>query len=277
MKFALWLSCIVSINVFSISKPSNILKPVKITVIIPSYNNEKWYRGNLDSILKQEYDNFEVIYINDCSTDNTQVLVEEYIKQSTNKHRIKLINNPSRKGALNNLYDAIHSCPDNEVIVTVDGDDMLSSAKVLDRIAQEYSDGITWLTYGQYVTYPGKLLGCCEDFPESVYKNNAFRACSWRSSHLRTFYAGLFKHIKKEDLLYKNKFFPMAWDLAFMFPMLEMSSKGHFKYIKDILYVYNQNNPLNDFRVDNKQQLYLEHIIRSKKPYVPLDTLKFLQ
>ncbi|MBA3953885.1 glycosyltransferase family 2 protein [Candidatus Dependentiae bacterium] len=250
---------------------------LEIVVVIPSYNNQQWYRGNLDSVLKQDYPYFKVIYINDCSTDNTQFLVESYIKEASLKNKIKLINNTTRKGALKNLYDTIHTCSDDKVIVTVDGDDMLSSPKVLEKIAQEYSNSNIWLTYGQYVTYPEKHLGYCEDFPEDICKVNAFRSCSWRSSHLRTFYAGLFKHIKKEDLLYKDQFFPMAWDLAFMFPMLEMSSKGHFKCIKDVLYVYNQSNILNDFKVDNKQQLFLEQIIRAKTPYQPLEELPFLK
>ena len=62
----------------------------------------------------------------------------------------------------------------------------------------------------------------------------------------------------------------MAWDLAFMFPMLEMA--GHkSSYIKDIMYVYNVSNPLNDHKVDNALQINLEKEIRGKKPYARID------
>ena len=62
----------------------------------------------------------------------------------------------------------------------------------------------------------------------------------------------------------------MAWDLAFMFPMLEMAGTRS-EYIKDILYVYNMSNPLNDHKVDNTKQVRLEREIRLKNPYQVLN------
>jgi hypothetical protein len=44
---------------------------------------------------------------------------------------------------------------------------------------------------------------------------------------------GLFKKIKKEDLLYEGEFVLMSWDIAMMFPMLEMESKGHIAFISN--------------------------------------------
>src|SRR3990167_5715498 len=68
-------------------------------IIVPSYNNSAWYRFNLDSIFIQQYDNYRVIYIDDCSTDKTGKLVEQYIKKQKNKD-IALIKNTQRIGAL---------------------------------------------------------------------------------------------------------------------------------------------------------------------------------
>ena len=42
-----------------------------IVVIIPSYNNVRWVEKNLMSVFEQKYENFRVIYIDDCSTDGT--------------------------------------------------------------------------------------------------------------------------------------------------------------------------------------------------------------
>ena len=42
-----------------------------IVVIVPSYNNYKWCNSNIDSVLNQNYNNYRVIYINDCSSDET--------------------------------------------------------------------------------------------------------------------------------------------------------------------------------------------------------------
>jgi glycosyltransferase involved in cell wall biosynthesis len=49
----------------------------KFKIITPSYNNEEWVEYNLASVLNQTYTNYEVLYINDNSTDNTFNKVKE--------------------------------------------------------------------------------------------------------------------------------------------------------------------------------------------------------
>src|SRR5437868_3721405 len=53
-----------------------------MVIIIPSYNNCKWYERNLQSALSQNYTNFRVIYTDDCSTDGTGGLVEQYLLEN---------------------------------------------------------------------------------------------------------------------------------------------------------------------------------------------------
>lgn len=60
---------------------------MKISVIIPLYNKEKQIRYTIDSILKQDFTDFELIIINDGSTDNSLKIVKEI-----NDERIKIIN-----------------------------------------------------------------------------------------------------------------------------------------------------------------------------------------
>ena len=52
------------------------------TIVIPSYNNEQWVKKCLGSALGQDYDNYDVVYINDCSTDNTIGVAEQLIKDT---------------------------------------------------------------------------------------------------------------------------------------------------------------------------------------------------
>src|SRR3990167_6864668 len=133
-----------------------------IVVVIPSYNNQKWAPMNLSSVLDQEYKNFRIIYINDCSRDETAFSVRQTVEDwicmglfaqeipyfceisfddtgldihqateafkeavSQEKAFITLVNNVNRCGALCNLYRGIQSCEDHEIVVTVDGDDWL--------------------------------------------------------------------------------------------------------------------------------------------------------
>ena len=237
-------------------------------IIIPSYNNKNWYKRNLDSVLSQRYKRYRVIYLDDCSSDGTGTFVQQYIAAHDVDNKITLIKNTQRKGALANLYCAIHSCDDNEIVVTLDGDDCFAHEHVLSILARAYRDPEIWLTYGQYIDLWGGL-GCCREIDYHVIRQNLYRKKPNAASHLRTFYAWLFKAIKLEDMLYRGAFFSMTWDWAMMYPMLEMSG-GRFKFIPNILYIYNTDNPLNDSKINEPLQGHLGKLIQQKKPYQPL-------
>lgn len=241
----------------------------QIVVIIPSYNNAQWCKGNLSSIFSQDYNNYRVIYIDDCSTDKTPDLVEYLVKKLDQKHRFTLIRNKKRCGALANLYYTIRSCDDDAIIVTVDGDDKLHNNNVLKKINEVYSTQNVWLTHGRFIETLTGWDGWCIEVPQDIINNNAFR--TYRCpSHLRTFYAWLFKKVKREDLMHEGQFFSMAWDQAMLFPMFEMAGERH-AFVNEILYVYNTTTPINDNKVNPRLQKHLELIIRSKKPYTRLD------
>lgn len=238
-----------------------------IVVVVPSYNNSKWYERNLAAIASQNYPTYKVIYTDDCSPDGTGELVEKYISKHNQQNKIKLIRNTERKGAMCNLYDMIHSCDDNDVIVTMDGDDHFAHSGVLNMVNKEYQNENVWMTYGSYMDCPNNSRGCCKPYEKNVIESNSFRYVPWRASHLRTFYSWLFKKITKEDFFDpQGKFLDMAWDLSFMLPMLEMSGHKH-KYIHDILYMYNNQNPISDFRVNQSRQGMLDRWIRIKPRY----------
>lgn len=61
-----------------------------VSIVLPTFNGEKYIRESIESVLNQSYKNWELIIVNDCSTDNTAKIVEEYIKLDS---RIKLITN----------------------------------------------------------------------------------------------------------------------------------------------------------------------------------------
>ena len=56
------------------------MKNKELTIIIPCFNAEKFLNKCIDSILNQKYNNFDLILINDCSTDNTLNIIKSYKK-----------------------------------------------------------------------------------------------------------------------------------------------------------------------------------------------------
>lgn len=239
----------------------------RFVIVIPSYNNVNWCEKNIISALNQNYENFRVIFTDDCSTDGTFDKVSQVVKNSGKGHRATLIKNTTRIGALGNLYNMIHSCEDDEIILTLDGDDWLAHDNVLTRLNEVYTGDKVWMTYGQYKNSNDGGTGVAQPYPHHIIESSAFRQHTWGASHLRTFYTWLFKKIKKDDLLMGNgQFYTMTWDFAIMFPMLEMAGH-HSKFLSDILYVYNLENPINDHKVNVKLQQDLDRAIRGKARY----------
>jgi len=241
----------------------------KFVIVIPSYKNENWCINNINSALNQNYDNFRIIFTDDMSPDNTFDLVKTVVNSHPNASKCSLIKNTVRIGALENLYNMIYSCADDEIILTLDGDDWLANNEVLNTLNTHYSGNNVWMTYGQYQNSTDGARGISQPIPSNVVAANSFRGYHWCASHLRTFYAGLFKKIKLEDFKYQDKFMSMAWDMTIMFPMLEMAGT-HSKYISDILYIYNLANPISDHRVDVNLQRKLDGHVRRMTRYQSL-------
>src|SRR5262245_32445776 len=65
-----------------------------VSIILPTYNGSRYIRESIDSCLAQEFSDFELIIVNDCSTDNTPAIIEEYANKDG---RIRVLHNQVNK------------------------------------------------------------------------------------------------------------------------------------------------------------------------------------
>ena len=141
--------------------PKNNFIPIKnkqFVFIIPSYNNADYYKKSLDSVINQTYKNWKIIYVDDCSTDNTYNLVNEYIKENNLKDKFMLIKNKTNMKQAYSRYQCYKYCDDNDIICFLDGDDWLYDNFVLEKLSKEYDSDIM-ITYGSYCKYENDKLG----------------------------------------------------------------------------------------------------------------------
>lgn len=262
IRVAIVFLAFISIGLYADTKPA---QELPIVVITASRNNAEWYERNLGSIISQEYSNWCIIYIDDQSTDGTADFVQNYMDAAGLSSHITLICNPERRGHLANQYDAIHTCRPEEIIIIVDGDDWLTNNQVFALINQLYQTEDAWITYGQFWYWKKNKKGLCKPLPDDALQQGTVRQFSWRTSHLRTFYAGLFQQIALEDLLWNGGFLPKCADVATMFPMIEMAGT-HTKFIPEVLYMYNDDNPTS-FHHNPEEQRAIEKMLREKTPY----------
>lgn len=96
---------------------------MKVSVIVPVYNTEKYLRRCLDSLVNQTIEDIEIIVINDCSPDNSKEILKEYEKK--HKDKIKVFHNKTNKGIGYNRNYGIKKAT-GEYIGFVDSDDWVN-------------------------------------------------------------------------------------------------------------------------------------------------------
>jgi glycosyltransferase involved in cell wall biosynthesis len=217
------------------------------------------------SISQQTFQDFTCYITDDLSTDNT---IDKIKKIIDGDNRFQLIQNKTKLFQPGN-YDQIirgKNIPDDEICVEVDGDDWLYNDSILEKIFQIYKEENIWMTSGSFVFQDGRESGQKPPPPTSNLRNSHFNL-----SHLRTWKSWLWKKINKEDLQDENaQYWNVAGDVSFMFPMYEMSGEEHFKFISEPLYVYNDSNPINDYKVNEGRMWEVDNIIKQKNPYSSL-------
>ena len=110
-------------NQSKIKKNRSKIRP-KITILIPAHNEEKSIIRCLESIRKNSYRKFQVIVIDDKSSDNTRKLVAEYIKKNS-KRNVKLMYKQNNVGKAMALNHALRTGVEGSLVMTLDADTVL--------------------------------------------------------------------------------------------------------------------------------------------------------
>jgi glycosyltransferase involved in cell wall biosynthesis len=239
-----------------------------IKIVSCFWNVEKYISDCINSVMSQKLTEFKMFLIDDVSDDNTVNIIKDLIKGDD---RFILIENKEKKFKLKNLDDLLmddERFDDEDIIVELDGDDILFSSGSLSTINDIYiKDKNIWITNGSFV-YSNGQFGFSDRVNPNTIRNDVFKF-----SHLRTWKVHLWRNIDEESFLDTDgAYFKSAADVAYSLPMVEMSGDKHYKFISDILYVYNEENPFNDHKPGSRsgsqfEQVRCNQIIRNKKKY----------
>jgi len=97
-----------------------------VSVVIATYNGERFLREQLDSIIAQTYKPIEIVAVDDCSTDNTVAILNEYANQSGN---FRVIRNPQNLGYQKN-FEKGFTLAEGDYIAPCDQDDIWLPGKI---------------------------------------------------------------------------------------------------------------------------------------------------
>lgn len=239
----------------------------RMKVVVPFYNAEKYLSQCLDSVLDQTYNNYQIILINDCSDDNSKDVVNRFLEKTD---KITYIENDKRMYAMYNHQNAVFNyCESEDIVIHLDGDDYLIDSNVLQYINDFYEKEKCLMMYGQAIYADGRI-GNARPY-NSQRDFEIKRMLPFYVSHIRTFVAKVFHEIKNQDAYlscFKDNFgewYKMSADVAMMYPIMEISGYENVKYNDTALYVYNNLNPICDYKVDLSLQ-ELTHYEILKKP-----------
>lgn len=244
-----------------------------ISIVISTRNAAAYVDRCLESAVNQNYPDYEIVFLDAQSNDGTYEKAKTYEDKFDN---IRVFQNEKRKYQGENIRIGTEMSQEKSIIITLDGDDWFPHDDVLSRVNAEYNKHNCWLTYGTYVEFPHRDVSMhYHEYPLDVRKNKTFRQHRWLGSHLRTFRRELFLKINPEDMKDPSTgdYVSMAPDLSFMWPMLEMCGTERSRYIPDILYVYNRENPMNESKQSMSEINRIERQLRGLTPYPTLEKL----
>lgn len=202
-------------------------KDFKIGIIIPNYNYEHTIEKCLNSILNQTYKNFEIIFVDDMSTDNSVQIARNLLKQP---HKvIELKQKRLNGGARNEAY--LHLSDDVDYVYYVDSDDWLYDEFALEKINNKLQDYPDVLFVGM-ASYKNDKLTTCH-IPQYKDKYEAIKG--WSGSCGKVIKKSL---ATRQECLYnegtlkedKNQHCKIC---IYM---------NNFKLLKEPIYVWNQQN-----------------------------------
>ena len=131
--------------------PIEILYNPKISVILPVYQGEKTIKIAVKSILKQTYQNIELIIVNDGSTDKTDEIILKIIKITSEAKKIKYIKNEVNSGVYFSRNIGIKAST-GEFITMQDADDISDNLRIEKSVSYITKGGFEFiLANGQYI------------------------------------------------------------------------------------------------------------------------------
>ena len=144
-----------------------------VSIITPSHNTAKFIAKTIESIKAQSYQNWEMIIVDDCSSDNTDEVVSRYL----NDKRIKYIKNDKNDGAAVSRNRAIREAK-GKWIAFLDSDDLWSPDKLEEQIKFMQKNGyhFSYTNYEEIDEF-GNKTGVRVTGPRKVSKLGMYNYC----------------------------------------------------------------------------------------------------
>lgn len=143
-----------------------------VSIIMPNYNGAKYIKETIESVIAQTYTNWEVLLVDDCSTDNSIEIAKSY-----NEPRIRILKNPTNQGAAASRNYALREAK-GKWVAFLDADDLWTSEKLEKQLAfmVENDYRFSCASY-EHINEQSAPLGIRVISPKKINKRKMYRYC----------------------------------------------------------------------------------------------------
>lgn len=138
-----------------------------VSIIVPVYNARKFIRETMDSVMAQTYPSWELLLIEDVSTDDTVAIIGEYIREKK-EQRIRLIRQPENLGAARARNRGLEEAK-GRYIAYLDADDLWEPEKLQHQLLFMEKNGVAFCFTGyEFADESGTGTGKIVHVPETL-------------------------------------------------------------------------------------------------------------
>ena len=142
-------------------------KAPKVSVIITCYNLGAYVKECIESVLNQKYKNFELIIVNDCSTDDTKNVIEKYSSHA------KIINLNENKGQFGAFLEGL-KISEGEFVCMIDADDVLLPDFLSVHIQVHMQTSVAFTSCAQFEITDDSTIVCLDSLASPEFKNVSY-------------------------------------------------------------------------------------------------------
>ncbi len=196
----------------------------KFSILMANYNNAEYIAEAIQSVLEQTFQDWELVVVDDCSTDNSIKVIEPYLEDG----RIRLLQNKVNKGYIGTLKRLVYESR-AQLLGILDSDDAITN-DAIEVIYDAYKKNPDCgFIYSQFVWCDNKLNHISEGFCDSVSPDKGDLRCDCVSA---------FRTFRKKDYFKTEGFdenFLYAEDKDLIFKMEEVTN---LLFVDKVLYKY---------------------------------------
>lgn len=224
---------------------------VKVSILIPIYNVEKFFSRCLESLFSQTYPNIEYVFVNDCTPDKSMMILSDILqKYPSRATMVNIINNTENQG-IAIVRNTLLENATGDYILFVDSDDWIEKDMVENLVDRATSTDADIVGCDYYEDYPDNNVICKQNYPSNHIE-------VMKEMTLLKIKGVLWKLLIRRDIIIKNElsFIPdihFGEDYIFCCKLFYFAKS--ISAVDKALYHYVQYNPNNYCSTDSDKRI----------------------